>query len=135
MDNAAVSDPPAARNGIREAAVVVLGFAALTVAATYPLVRRLTTDLPNDLGDSLLNTWILAWDATALRHGARHLWDAPSFFPYKDTLAYSDNLLGLAIFTAPIQWVTNNPVLVYNLAFLASFVQAGCGMYVLARAL
>ena len=44
-------------------------------------------------------------------------------------------MIGLAIFTAPVQWLTSNPVLTYNLAFIASFVHAGAGMYLLARAL
>jgi hypothetical protein len=48
-------------------------------------------------------------------------------------LLYSEHLLGLALFTAPVQWATGNPIFVYNLAFLASFVITGCGMYVLAR--
>ena len=43
--------------------------------------------------------------------------------------------MGIAIFTAPIQWITGNAVLAYNLAHLASYVLAGVGMYVLARSL
>ena len=37
--------------------------------------------------------------------------------------------------SAPIQWLTGNPVIVYNLAYLASYVLAGGGMYLLARSL
>ena len=44
-------------------------------------------------------------------------------------------MIGVAIFTAPLQWLSANPILVYNVAFIASFVQAGAGMYVLAREL
>src|SRR5262249_35354579 len=44
-------------------------------------------------------------------------------------------LLGIAIFTSPIQWLTRNAVLVYNVAFIASYVLAGAGMYVLVREL
>ena len=50
-------------------------------------------------------------------------------------LAFSENLLGIALFTAPIQWVTGNPVVVHNLAHLASYVLAGGGMYLLALSL
>lgn len=118
-----------------EATWVVLGFCCLAVAATYPLVLRLTNHVPSDLGDPLLTAWTMAWNAERFRHGLARLWDAPSFFPYPHTLLYSDHLIGIAIFTAPIQWATGNPVLVYNLAFLASFVLSGVGMYVLAREL
>jgi hypothetical protein len=45
---------------------VTLGYAALAVALTWPLARGLARDLPGDLGDPLLNCWILAWDADHL---------------------------------------------------------------------
>src|SRR5205823_1771864 len=118
-----------------EASGVVLLFATLAVVYTYPLVLGMGTHLPNDLGDPLLTAWTLGWDADRLRHGLAGVWDAPNFFPYRHTLLYSDHLLGIAIFTAPLQWLTRNPILVYDLAFLASFVLAGAGMYVLAREL
>src|SRR5256714_14497982 len=94
---------------------VVLGFAALAVAYTFPLILNLRSHLPNDLGDPLLSAWTLAWDADRIRHGLRGVWDAPNFFPYRHTLLYSDHLLGIALFTAPLEWLTRNPVLVYNL--------------------
>ena len=118
-----------------EAALVLLGFTLLAVAATFPLIRVIATHLPGDLGDPVMNTWLLAWDASRLRHGLAGLWDAPNLFPYRHTLAYSDHLLGLAVFTSPLEWATGNPVLVHNVAFLASFALSGTGMYVLARTL
>jgi len=118
-----------------EAAWVAVAFACLAIATTYPLIRGLGTHLPSDLGDPLLNAWILAWDASRLPHGFAGLWDAPNFFPYPHTLAYSEHLLGIALFTAPLQWLTRNPVLVYDLAVLASVSQSGIGAYVLARTL
>ena len=91
--------------------------------------------LPNDLGDPLLNAWILAWDADGIRNGFQGFWDAPIFYPYLNTLTYSEHLLGIAVLTAPVQWVSGNPMLAYNVAFLLSYVVAGCGMYLLAASL
>jgi hypothetical protein len=119
--------------GATELVAVLAGLVAITLAATFPLVLHPATLLPNDIGDPLLNAWILWWDATAIRHGLDGLWDAPTYFPYSHTLAYSDHLLGIAVFTAPLLWLTANPVLVYNLAFIASYANAGIGMYLLAR--
>lgn len=118
-----------------EAAAVLIGFTTLAIAATFPLVRTIGTHLPGDLGDPVMNTWLLAWDASRLRHGLAGWWDAPIFFPYRHTLAYSDHLLGIAMWTAPLQWATGNAVLVHNVAFLASFALSGAGMYALAREL
>ena len=123
------------RSKIAECGGVALLFALLAAAATYPLVFVLRTHLAGDLGDPLLVSWMLGWDADRIRHGLAGIWDAPNFFPYRHTLLYSEHFLGVAMFTAPLQWVTGNAIFVYNVAFLMSFVVTGCGMYVLARAL
>ena len=119
----------------REAVAVVVLFAALTLGMTYPLVLHLGDALPGDLGDPLLNAWILAWDADRLADGLRGLWQAPIFHPYPNTLAYSEHLLGIAVLVAPVQWLFGNLVLTYNMAFFLSYLLAGCGMYLLVRSL
>ena len=115
--------------------VVAAAFAAAAVLLTLPLALDLRRALPSDLGDTLLTTWIIGWDADRLRHGLRGLWDAPIFYPYHGALAFSETLLGLAIFVAPVYWATGDAVLTYNAAFLLSFVIAGAGMYLLAKEL
>jgi len=119
----------------RRLAGVSLGFAAVAVAATWPLARHLASHLPGDAGDPLLNAWTLGWVADRLRHGLAGLWTAPNFFPYRNTLAFSEHLIGIAVFAAPIAWATGNPLVAYNAAFIASFALAGIGMYLLASSL
>ncbi len=87
------------------------------------------------LGDPLLNTTILAWDADRIGHAFRGFWDAPFLYPNRHTLAYSEHLLGIAWFTTPIVWVTRNAVFAYNVAYIGSYVLAGFGMFLLARTL
>lgn len=118
-----------------EWAIVAGVMLALSIVTTWPLVRDARGALPSDLGDPLLTTFILSWDADRFLHGLSGLWNAPFFFPLQDTLALSEHLLGIAFFTAPLQWLTRNPVLVYNAAFLGSYVLAATGMYFLARVL
>src|SRR3954468_8854072 len=96
-----------------------------------PLLPAATHAIPGELRDTLLNTWILAWDADRIRHGFSGIWNAPIFFPYRDTLAFSENLFGPALFVSPVYWASGNAVLTYNIAFLLSFVVAGVGMYLL----
>jgi hypothetical protein len=119
----------------REAALVVFAFACLSTIATFPLVLHLGRALPGDLGDPLFSSWVLGWDAERLRHGLSGIWDAPILFPSRYTLAFAEHLLGIAIFVAPVIWVSGNPILAYDVAFLLTFVLAGCGMYLLAREL
>lgn len=119
----------------RELAIALAGFAAITIAFTYPLAARLASTLPGDVGDPALNAWILGWVSERLAHGGTGVWSPPIFFPYRLTLAYSENLFGIAPFVAPIHWVGRNPVLTYNVAYLAAYVLAALGAYVLAREL
>ena len=77
-----------ARPQTTEATYVVAGFTAVTLLMTYPLLLSLSDALPSDLGDPLLNAWILAWDADRLLEGLRGVWQAPFFYPYPRTLTY-----------------------------------------------
>lgn len=114
---------------------VAAGFLLLSVWVTWPLLLHFDEALPGDLGDPLLNTWILGWDADRLRHGLAGLWNAPIFFPYRHTLAFSEHLLGIGVPVAPIVWLTGRPFVAYNAAFIASFALAAIGMWRLARRL
>ncbi len=127
--------PDRARAAWLEPGAVLVLFGALSLAWTWPLADVSGRVLPSDLGDPLLNTWILGWVAERALHGFRGLWNAPVFLPYPDTLAYSEHLLGILPFSGPVAWLTGNPIAAYNAAFLASYVLAGAGMYVLARSL
>ena len=121
------------RSPAGERTAVLVGFLALAIVWTWPLALRPGTTMAAPFGDPLLNAWILGWDADRLRHGLSGLWTAPPFYPYPDTLAYSEHLLGIAVPLAPIYWLTGNAVLLYNVALIGSFALAGIGMYLLAR--
>jgi hypothetical protein len=112
-----------------------LVFVAAAIVATWPLVLSPVHSVAGDLGDPILNTTILAWDADRIVHAFRGFWDAPFLFPHHHTLAYSEHLLGVAWFTSPFIWVTGAAVFAYNVAYVASYALAGAGMFLLARAL
>jgi dolichyl-phosphate-mannose-protein mannosyltransferase len=104
-----------------------------SLVSTLPLAEHPTRTLPSDLLDTLLTTWIISWDASRLPHALQGVWNPPIYFPYPRTLAFSENLFGVALPVAPVYWITGNPVLTYNVAFLLTFTLAGTGMYLLAR--
>jgi len=116
----------------RSPAFICALYGLLALVSTPPLWHHLTTAVPSDIGDPLLNTWILAWDGHALLTDPAHLFDANIFFPLKDTLAYSEHLLGTALPMLPILLISGEPVLAYNVAFLTSFMLSGFGLYLLA---
>jgi len=100
----------------------------------------MTRDIPWDLGDSLLNAWILAWDADRILRwlsgdfGAlRNFWNANIFYPEPLTLAYSEHLFAQAVQILPVYALTGNIILSYNILFLSTFVLSGLGMFLFVR--
>jgi len=117
-------------------------YLALSIVATWPLARGLGRDVAWDLGDPLLNIWILSWDVDQIRQALAgdpsrlaHVFDAAIFHPAPLALAYSDHLLPQAIQALPVMLLTDNPILAYNLLFLSTFALSGLGMYLLVREL
>src|SRR6185312_8641482 len=111
-------------------------YSLLAIALTWPLARGLTHDLPADLVDPLLNTWIVArnagqfMQALAGHPGAlRAYWNAPIFFPHPLALAYSEHLTAQALQILPVYALSHNPILCYNLLFLSTFVLSAFGMF------
>ncbi len=108
-------------------------FVVVALAATYPLILAPAQKMAGGLGDPLLNAWVLAWDADRARHAFHGFWDAPFQYPHRHVLAYAEPLISVAIFTAPIEWISGNPILAYNAAYIGSYVLAGFGMFLLVR--
>ena len=78
----------------------------------------------------MLNAWILWW-GTYGSPLTEQWWNAPAFYPYPGTLAYSEHLLGLLPIAAPLHWLTGSPIIAYNVTFLLTFVLSGTAAYVL----
>jgi hypothetical protein len=113
--------------------VVAAAYLAVAIACSWPLALHIGSATVQPLGDPLLNAWILAWDANRVLHGFQGYWTGLFFYPYPDTVAYSEHLLGIALFTAPLQWWTGNPVLSLNVAIIGAAALAGFGTWLLAR--
>jgi hypothetical protein len=120
-----------AKRAGREAAIFC-AFLLVAIAATWPLAARLDTAV-SDLGDPLLNAWIIDWDCYALTHAPLHIFDAPIFYPSKFPLAYSENLIGIAIVVLPFHLAGMPPLAVYNIAMLLGIAISAYAGYLLAR--
>ena len=111
-----------------------LSYVGLTLLLFWRLIPQIGSALPSDAGDPVLNTWILWWNTQAFPL-SEQWWSAPAFFPVADTLAFSENLLGLFPISGPVQWLSGNPVLAYNVTFLLSFPLSGLAAFLLGREL
>lgn len=109
-------------------------FLLLAVAATWPLAPNLDRAVA-DPGDPLLNVWILDWGWWATFHAPLELFHAPAFHPAKFSLAYSENLYGIALLLFPVRFAGAAPLAAYNLAMIAGFALCGTGAYVLVHRL
>ena len=85
--------------------------------------------------DTNLFIWTIAWDVHAFVHHPLSIFDANIFFPFRHTLAFSENLIGSALFVAPVLWITRNPVLAMNVAALITVPLCALGAFTLARTL
>jgi hypothetical protein len=126
------------RRGTLAASAIYL---VLTLVMTWPLARSIGRELPADLADPLLNAWIIAWDADHLLQAATgHLtalaeyWNANIYYPQPLALAYSEHLTAQALMILPVHALARNPILDYNLAFLATFFLSALGMFLFIRA-
>jgi hypothetical protein len=115
-------------------------YLSVALLFTWPLALGLARDIPWDLGDSVLNCWILAWNADHLLRflsgdfqALKGLWSGNIFHPEPLTLAYSEHLFAQSVQILPIYALTNNIILCYNLLFLSTFVLSGLGTYLFVR--
>ena len=105
--------------------VALAVFVLLAVVHTWPLARSPAHLSRNDNGDTLLNTWAIAWVAHQLPRDPIHLFDANIFYPERRTLAYSEAMIVQGLMAMPIRAAGASPVLTYNLVLLAGFALTG----------
>jgi hypothetical protein len=82
-------------------------------------------------GDPLLTAWMLAWDQHQLVTSPFEFFQANIFHPFRDTLAYSEHVVGPALLAAPARLFTDNPIAVQNVSLLTAFVFLGLAAYLL----
>jgi hypothetical protein len=100
----------------------------------WPLPLHLGRDVPRDIGDPLVQAWQVAWGGHALAHQPLDYFQANTFWPLRNSLAFSDALVGYA----PAGLVGEGPhaaIVRYDLLFLFAYALAFFGAYLLAREL
>lgn len=123
------------RSGLRHGGRVALLYAALFLIMGYPLPFHAgSMALPGD-PDTDLFMWTFAWNTHAIVNQPFALFDANIYYPHRQTLAFSENLIGNTMFAAPVIWTTGNYVLALNVVAFASVVLCGVGAWLLARRL
>lgn len=111
-------------------AVAFAAYGALAIAYTWPLIFHLSSHLPGDLGDPLVVTSILWWNAhtTPL---TPQWWDGFGFFPASGMMAFSEHFLGASLVASPLQWLGVPAIGAYNITLLLSYPLCGLAAYAL----
>lgn len=118
------------RAWVAPAALSLLVYTVVTIIIGREVITHLGSAIANDSGDPLLTAAILKWNATHVP-----LTDAwyqfPIFYPTRDTLTFSEHLLGLSVIASPIYWLTGDLVTTYNIVLLLTFPLCAIAMYAL----
>jgi hypothetical protein len=125
--------PQADRRWYESLLWMVAGF-VVTIVMTRPLLGNLSTHVPQDAADPLVESWEVAWSGHALLHQPLHLFRANTFWPEGPSLAFSDSLLGY-LPASLIGHGTTAAVVRYNLLFLFAYTLAFAAAALLAREL
>lgn len=98
------------------------------------MFQHLAARVPVGLDDPLLQAWEVAWNGHALDHDPSGVFHTNAFWPLRDTLAFSDPLLGYAPFGLIGSGVAA-AIVRYNLLQVLAYALAFMGGYLLAREL
>jgi hypothetical protein len=112
------------------AAISLLIYTVITIIIGRDVLMHVGTTIANDAGDPLLTAAILKWNATHLP--LTEAWyQFPIFYPTRDTLTFSEHLLGLSVIASPIFWITGDAVVTYNIVLLLTYPLCGIAMFAL----
>jgi hypothetical protein len=113
---------------------LALASVAIAVLMHWPLPLHLGRDVSRDIGDPLVQAWEVAWGGHALLHQPLDFFQANTFWPARNSLAFSEALAGYAPAGMIGEGVTA-AIVRYNLLFLFAYALAFAGAYLLAREL
>ena len=107
-------------------------FLAVTIAMTFPHIKDIRWVTPGDYGDPVFSQWLLRWELHAFAHRPRGVFNTNIYWPWGNTLVYSDTELAAAPFAAVLSPILGWP-LTYNVLYLIGWVASLVSAYVLAR--
>jgi len=110
----------------------LLFFGVISFIMLWPLSGHLADATTNE-GDALQQIWSIGWASHALTTDPANLFNGNIFYPYLNTLAFSDHLLAQTFQAFPIYLLTGNLVLGYEILTLFSFILSGWGTYLLVK--
>lgn len=125
------------RGDLTRREIMTVGLLAVVIAMVFnaPMLPRMADSMPEiGFGDPYLTAWMVAWDGQALTEQPTDIWNSNTFWPWDDSLAFSDALLGYAPAGLLGEGI-RAAVVRHNLLYLFAHAFAFLGAYLLAREL
>lgn len=119
------------RRHLNPSLAVLVFFVVATGVMLFPLSIHLPDHVP-DLGDPLEYAWVLAWNARQLLTDPSQIYNANIFYPFLNSLAYSESQFASSVLAIPVYLATDNAILAYNVVFYVAFVFSAFNTYLLA---
>ena len=111
-------------------AILVL-LVAVVVIYSWPLVTDLAHLFPNN-PDARVLTWAMLTAFRNLVTQPHALLQGGAFYPVGLSLTFSEPLFAPALMAGPLNAITGNPVLAYNLTLILFWALSGWAMYAVA---
>lgn len=105
-------------------------FSIAGIFITFPLIFHLD-DYVTAYGDELLIAWIHNWVIHAISTDPLSLFNANIFYPYQNTLAYSDAFFISSLFAWIPLLIFQEPITVVNFILITAFILLGFSVYLL----
>jgi hypothetical protein len=101
-----------------------------SIYITFPLLFHIS-HYSTGFGDELLLAWIHGWVIHALTTNPLSLFNANIYYPYHNSLAFSDVFITGSILTAPFVYFFGQPIVANNITFISSLILLGFSVYLL----
>ncbi len=111
--------------------VVILILVAGNIFALYPFSMNMRDLSPDNPDDVLLNSYIMQWEYEHIFSlDFKNYFNTSYFYPYKNTLAFTEHHTVTQLFFIPLYTLFRDPVFVHNIILFLLLVLAGVSMYV-----
>ncbi len=105
-------------------------YSALAIYITYPLIFHMD-DMATELVDQLLIAWIHNWVIHSLSTNPLSLFDANIYYPFHNTLAYSDLFITSSLLAfIPLKFI-GQPITANNFTLISSLIFLGFSLFLL----
>lgn len=116
---------------IRKDLIIIFLFSISTLIFTFPIILNIDNKI-TDQGDPFFVSWVIQSSLDTIKSGNfSDFWNQNIFYPYPNTMAFSDHSLTLTLQALPISFFNDNNVFLVNYTQIISFFLSALFSYYL----